>query len=947
MNQTSPTPPPSSSSNALSLQWGFGFNKEVVGGVLNLSNSQRNAIFFPSAHTGVIYDFENRTQILLQGHCSTIISCAVSNDKRWIATADSGDEPILVVWDSITGSPVKTIFNPHLDGAISLDFSDDSLFVVSLSSKNDNGKQDVAIWAWTTEDDTPVLIQPVLTSEYQHTLKCNPSKHNEIVTIGAATLCFWNWEEFSLECYVTKASKADIGHYSGKFTSTVFLPDNGMALSSTDEGYIIVWEGTGSNYGSGQSMRSALKVIKLTECGIKIMKIINGYVAMACLDGAVRFFDYFLRLEAWFEDLSAGPITSMSFGDQECPYVKGEAGIPGLKFWTPPFVIGTSEAFIVGVDTSIFDEIRAEDRRGTLLLQGFNDEISGVACHPWRSLVAFTCYNGTLQLWDYEMKILMNLKEFNSGKGKGGGEGGEKGHSIMRPQCIAFERTEGLLAVGFTSGHIRFLNVDTLEDTASYVPSSETVLQLKFSPSGDYLASFDSSNRVFVFRRVRDKNTARSEYVYIGRVLSHSGSITGLEFGYREGLETLYSIGQDRKIVEYDLQSSSVENGVMCYRDSQYLAKIETTARPTAICWNPLSPGDVEERVIICSDEFKFREVSADSKQCRRTLRAPTFGGPIVCMIPIPIANTNTNTNTNTNSNTATNKSHYIYSTASKVIGMGRFPLTGNPLDVMGIVAHPGCISGIALSHDGRFLFSTGGGDLAACMWTVVTSSNGLGDDDDDEGGLRGLKGGLKGGLRGLGSGDDMESFLNLLEGGADGEVYNDIKDYFYYCQIRADGEDNMAVRNLTGRIPLEEIPSLVRAIGYYPTEEEVGNMISEVRYGSFMITGELVNDIDMSTFIRLYLNHRPVLPLNGQQVLESFQCICNSISNGNGNGNEIRWDDLKALLMSTGEALSSSDMQAVITALVGADSKFLDDSVVFDAATFANQILGFEDLAN
>ena len=117
------------------------------------------------------------------------------------------------------------------------------------------------------------------------------------------------------------------------------------------------------------------------------------------------------------------------------------------------------------------------------------------------------------------------------------------------------------------------------------------------------------------------------------------------------------------------------------------------------------------------------------------------------------------------------------------------------------------------------------------------------------------------------------------------------------------------------------------------------------------MTTGELVNDIDMSTFIRLYLNHRPLLPLNGQQVLDSFQCICNSISNSNGNGNsngnEIRWDDLKALLMSTGEALSSSDMQAVITALVGADSKFLDESVVFDAATFANQILGFEDLAN
>jgi len=892
----------SSSSNVLSLQWGFGFSKEVTGGVLNLSNNQRNAIFFPSAHTGVIYDFENRTQILLQGHCNTIISCAVSNDKRWIATADNGSEPILVVWDSFTGAPVKTIFNPHLDGAIALDFSDDSLFIVSLSGKDNNGKQDVAIWAWTTEDESPALIQHVLTSEFQHTLKCNPSKHSEIVTTGASTVCFWNWEEFSLECYVSKASKADIGHYGGKFTSTVFLPDNGMALSSTDEGYIVYWEGVGGSYGSGNCMRTALKVIKLTECGIKIMKVINGYVAIACFDGAVRFFDYFLRLEAWFEDLSAGPITSISFSEQDCPYAKGEAGIPGLKFWTPTFVIGTSEAFIVGVDTSIFDEVRADDRRGTLLLQGFNDEISGVACHPWRSLVAFICYNGTLQLWDYDMKILMNLKEFNN---KSANNNAHEKTQIMRPQCIAFEATEGLLAVGFTSGHIRFLNVDTLEDTASFAPSSETMISLKFSPSGDYLSSFDSSNRVFVFRRVKDRNM-KTEYIYIGRVLAHSAPLSGIEFGLREGQETLYSIGEDRICVEYDLQSSSVETGVICHRDSNYLAKIEATARPTAISWNPLAEGDVEERIIICNDEFKFKELNADSKQCRRTTLAPTFGGPINCMIPV-----------------AKNgiKSHFVYSTASKVIGMGCFPLTGNPSEVMGLVAHPSNISGIALSHDGKYLFSTGGGDLSAYMWAIDTE--GWTSQNENENG----------------------NFLNLLEGGENGEMHNDIKDYFYYCQIRADGEDNMDVRNLTGKIPLEELPSLVRAIGFYPTEEEIANMINEVRYKSFMITGILVNDLDMNTFIKLYVNHRPLLPLNNEHILSSFQNLCASI--GNGSSNEITWADLKSILMSNGESMSADDIEACLAALVGTDAKFLDDGVVFDAKTFADQILGFEDLGN
>ena len=193
-----------------------------------------------------------------------------------------------------------------------------------------------------------------------------------------------------------------------------------------------------------------------------------------------------------------------------------------------------------------------------------------------------------------------------------------------------------------------------------------------------------------------------------------------------------------------------------------------------------------------------------------------------------------------------------------------------------------------------------------------------------------------------------MESFLNLLEGGADGEVYNDIKDYFYYCQIREDGEDNMEVRRLTGRIPLEEIPSLMRAIGFYPAEEEVANMINEVRYKNFMVTGVLTNDIDMDTFIKLYLNHRPLLPLSNEQIIEAFVTISKSIgSSGRGGGSEVRWDELQSVLMSAGEALTASDITACISALVGTDRRFLDDAVVFDAKTFADQILGFEDLAN
>ena len=109
---------------------------------------------------------------------------------------------------------------------------------------------------------------------------------------------------------------------------------------------------------------------------------------------------------------------------KSCPYPEGEGGSPGLQFWVPDFMVGTSDAFIVGMESQCFGEVRPEDRRGTLLMQGFADDVTGVTCHPSRSLLALACHAGSLQVWDYELKLLMNLREFNS-------------HVEVSPFCIA------------------------------------------------------------------------------------------------------------------------------------------------------------------------------------------------------------------------------------------------------------------------------------------------------------------------------------------------------------------------------------------------------------------------------------------------------------------------------------------------------------------------------
>ncbi len=76
----------------------------------------------------------------------------------------------------------------------------------------------------------------------------------------------------------------------------------------------------------------------------------SNYLVLGCGDGSVRFYDFYLRLEAWFEDLAAGPISSVSFSLNNYPPSE-DIGAPGLKFWCPDFTTGTSDGFIIGICT--------------------------------------------------------------------------------------------------------------------------------------------------------------------------------------------------------------------------------------------------------------------------------------------------------------------------------------------------------------------------------------------------------------------------------------------------------------------------------------------------------------------------------------------------------------------------------------------------------------------
>lgn len=343
-----------SAPSALSLDWSLGVNNDIVDGVHSLCDGSRNALFYVAAHSGVIYDFQNRTQKLLQGHCNVITSACTSQDKRWIATADKGNDSMIVVWDSFTGAPIKTIFNPHEKGVIAMDMSPDAMLLVTLSNDESSETegtsdetsereivQEICLWEWTADRVGPLYRSRVPINDVQTSVRFNPNDVREIVSNGSQRVVFWCWEKRKLESISPVINPSDFQQEIGTFTQSVFLPNDSSVVTATTDGDVVLWDCTTT---SPDKARRAVKIIHLSESGILCIYVANNYIVTGCASGAVRFFDLRFRIEGWFEDIKAGPVTSLSFAN----------GIPRLSVSSDPdcfaiqdFICGTKKALVV------------------------------------------------------------------------------------------------------------------------------------------------------------------------------------------------------------------------------------------------------------------------------------------------------------------------------------------------------------------------------------------------------------------------------------------------------------------------------------------------------------------------------------------------------------------------------------------------------------------------
>uniref|UniRef100_G1QKZ1 Cilia- and flagella-associated protein 251 n=1 Tax=Nomascus leucogenys TaxID=61853 RepID=G1QKZ1_NOMLE len=756
----------------LTMTWSFGWNSSLP--VYYIREEKQRVLLYVCAHTAIIYNVFRNNQYHLQGHANIISCLCISEDRRWIATADKGPDCLVIIWDSFTGIPVHTIFDscPEGNGIRAMAMTHDAKYLATIS---DAEVQKVCIWKWTLAVETPACTLE-LPTEYgvQNYITFNPTNNKELVSNSKTRAIYYAWyeERDTLAHSAPLLTEKTFNKLVGKFSQSIFHLNLTQILSATMEGKLVVWDihrppSSASTF-LGFPYIKPCKLVHLQKEGITVLTTIDSYIVTGDIKGNIKFYDHTLSIVNWYSHLKLGAIRTLSFSKTPATPPTEKSNYPpdctlkGDLFVLRNFIIGTSDAAVYHLTTD-----------GTKLEKLFvepKDAICAISCHPYQPLIAIGSICGMIKVWNYENKQYLFSRVFEKGLGV---------------QSLTYNPEGALLGAGFTEGTVYILDAMSLENESPepFKYSRTSVTHISFSHDSQYMATADRSFTVAVYMLV--VRNGQRVWQYLARLRSHRKSIRSLLFGvYLDSNEPrLLSLGTDRLLIEYDLLRS--------YKDHLEVLDIHHTDQgcyPTCMVWYP--PLTRELFLLICNSGYKVKLFNATTKMCRKTLLGPAYGSPIEQTQVLPVR-----------SMAELQKRCLVFINRDKV-GLQILPVDGNPHKTSAIVCHPNGVAGMAVSYDGHYAFTAGGHDRSVVQWKITLSV---------------LEAAVS-----LG-GEDLTPFYGLLSGGREGKFYRELEDYFYYSQLRSQGIDTMETRKVSEHICLSELPFVMRAIGFYPSEEKVG----------------------------------------------------------------------------------------------------------------------------
>ncbi|XP_066594488.1 cilia- and flagella-associated protein 251-like [Prorops nasuta] len=818
----------------------------------------------------MLYNYSKNEMLPLQGHQNAVRTLSATNDGKWMLTADFEDDCVIVIWDTENRVPVCSIFNPHGKNEVTAaKISPDGKYVVSVGNEK---YQNVNFWLWTYGRDKPDATIELNKNPRTRIKKIdfNGESADEFVLTTESSVIFFSWNDGVLLHYYPFIKTS-----FGTFNSSCYIAKTTKAVTATDSGHVLVWDYNNTDIEKNPE-RKLIKTILLQKCSITIITNYESVIVTGNTRGVITFYDKDLKLLCWCEHSKLGSIITISFdidnvgvncfdknvkgntkpalkvyvnskNFENCDFFPADATSQSNAFIMKNFIISTSDGLMAYMDM--------KKLKYHFIWSNKSSPIKSLDAHPENDFMVTGNNDGFLSLFNLKKHELILskstpafkdykqvLEDHPLNKRLNFVTSPESHESLKAVTALKFSPSGEILACGMENGVLWILYPITLEplDKFPYKHSRVSILFIDFDKKSKYMAYADDEMTVAVFKR----NCSDDEcmWSFLGKIHSHGKPIKGILFGdpISEANETcrLFSVGEDKDLIEYDLRNSGP------YPDPglkiQQTEKIEHDCVPLCFGWYPQF--GVETFLIHSNSQYKFKLVNDIVKMTRGTFLGPTFGFPVQHFQILPHENPA--------------KAYMIFAT-KKEIGLQLLPLDGNPFKILGIIGHPREITRIAIAANKKELLTLGYNDQSVLMWKInfrsVDVSAHLG-------------------------GKNLQPYYSLIEGGKEGWLMKEIRDFFYFGQI-LEREHNMTIRNICDKVSIKQIPNLMRAIGVYLSNQEFENIVNEVSYKNYARTGQLVEEINFQSFVKLYINHRPVFGFSFQELKKAFLNLSSSAS--------------------------------------------------------------------
>ncbi|KAG5307000.1 CF251 protein, partial [Acromyrmex insinuator] len=843
------------------LQWSFGLNPEVP--VINLTTENRTLLAYACSHIAIIYNYISKKMLPLLGHQNPIKMLSTSRDGKWLLTADSGKNSVVIIWDTEKGISVCTLFNPHNSEDITIAaISPDAKQIVTVGGGR---YQNVHFWLWTYRRDKPASTSLINITERVKGITFNDECPEQFALTTDYHVLFLTWNGHAL-IYDCPKVMTKVQH-TGVFNASCYVSKIQQVFTASTNGYILVWDNVSYEDKHDDNIykkKKHRKTLNLQKSSITVIIDNEGMLVTGNSNGRITFYDYQLRLLYWWRLTSKVEIPKFTVNGKHIsqnhkiskdvkPANKILSSIlTSATLYCSPFDVRN---FLVCSPAGIIAIMKIPKQKCYFVSRHPVAIVTSIDSHPESNYMVVGDAQGTIRLYNHEKCVLVTSKNtpplpnYRPILEKQKIEENiiyvtcPQSHETLKAvTALKFSPRCDMLVCGLENGAIWILHHITLDpiDEIPYKHSSAAINKITFTRCAEYMAYADNALTVVVFKR--NNTTVASEYNMwnlIGKYHSHYLPIKDILFGPAASdsdVPRFFSLGEDRELVEYDLAHSGPYPvpGLKILRIDQ----IEQNAIPLCLAWYPVSSIEKFFMISNSEDHYKYKIFSDATKAICGTYLGPTFAKPVKYIQIL--------------TDKVIDNGYVVFAT-DREIGLQLMPFDGNPYKIVGITGHPQKIIGISVSYNKKILFTAGYNDPCVLMWKIKLKSVDI--------------------MARLG-GEGLSPFYCLIKGGKKGWLVNEMKALFYYAQILHQGENTTAARIISDTVVVDQISNLMRAIGYFLTDKEIENIMTEICYKRYVETDKLVQEITFEEFVRLYVNHRPVFEICMRHIKEAFRML-------------------------------------------------------------------------